>query len=67
MDFDRNNLPRRYTVLFNAVEKALEAIGKQNYGIAKTLLVEGQIKAESVFVEESLEQEPPKAGEDTGG
>ncbi len=57
MEYIKNELPKGYKILFNAVEKALDAISKQNYGIAKTLLVEGQLQAESAFVEDSLQRD----------
>ncbi len=57
MEYTKNELPKCYKILFDAVEKALSAMDKQNYGIAKTLLVDGQIQAESAYVTESLERD----------
>ena len=47
-----NELPRYYTTLFAAVEDALEAIKQQNYGTAKELLIQGQQRAEEIYLEE---------------
>jgi len=57
MEYTEKELPTYYKILFDAVEKALDAMDKQNYGIAKTLLVDGQIQAESAYVTESLERD----------
>ncbi|MCI9121665.1 MAG: hypothetical protein HFG00_09115 [Oscillibacter sp.] len=44
-----NELPKYYTILFNAVEDALEALEQQNYGIAKKRLLQGQLQAEEAY------------------
>lgn len=45
-------LPKYYTVLFQAVEQALDALDVQNYGLAKQLLIHGQQDAEEAFLAE---------------
>lgn len=45
-------LPRYYTVLFQAVEQAIDALDVQNYGLAKQLLIHGQQDAEEAFLAE---------------
>lgn len=44
-----NGLPRYYTVLFNAVEEALAALERQDFGTARTLLLQGQLRAEGEY------------------
>lgn len=44
-------LPRYYTILFDAVTKALDAIGLQNFGIAAHILVKGQMDAENAYIQ----------------
>lgn len=46
-------LPKYYTVLFAAVEDALEAMEQQNFGTAKQLLISAQQKAEEIYLEEN--------------
>lgn len=48
----QNELPKYYTVLFHAVEDALEALEEQNFGLAKELLILGQQHAEELFLKE---------------
>ena len=43
-------LPHYYTVLFQAVEQALDALDEKNYGLAKQLLIHGQQDAEEAFL-----------------
>ena len=43
-------LPRYYTVLFQAVEQAIDALDVQNYGLAKQLLIHGQQDAEESYL-----------------
>ena len=44
------DIPEYYTVLFRAVERAIEALEMQNYGSAKQLLIEGERSAEEAFL-----------------
>ena len=39
-----------YLVLFRAVRDAVDAIEQQNYGMAKELLIQGEQKAEEIFL-----------------
>ncbi len=66
MEYIENELPKCYKLLFDAVEKALEAMEDQNYGIAKHLLVVGQLKAESAFIAEGLRQDVAEEPADSG-
>lgn len=42
-----------YLLLFRAVSKALEAIDAQNFGTAKTLLMQAQQDAEETFLQQA--------------
>ncbi len=58
-------LPRYYTILFNAVTEAIEALEQQNFGTAKALLIHGQQAAETAYVGGTEEVSPagaPHAG-----
>lgn len=46
------SLPKCYTILFNAVTDALKAMDEQNFGTAKTLLLEAQKAAEAAYLTE---------------
>ena len=45
-------LPAYYTVLFNGITDAIEAINRQNYGLAKEILIKAQQDAEEKALEE---------------
>lgn len=47
-----DELPKYYTILFNAIEQAIESLEDQNYGLARTLLIDAQVKAEEAFLAE---------------
>lgn len=47
-----NELPKYYTVLFNAVTDALAALERQDYGTARELLIQGQRAAEDAYAED---------------
>ena len=47
-----NGIPEYYTILFRAVERALEALEAQNYGMAKQLLIDGEQAAENAYITE---------------
>lgn len=46
-------LPNYYTILFNAVTDAIAALDRQNFGQARTLLIQGQQQAEAAYTEAS--------------
>lgn len=52
-----NELPKYYTVLFNATEEALAAIDRMDFGTAKTLLLRGQLQAEGEFAAQAEREE----------
>lgn len=54
-----NELPRYYTLLFNAVEEAVAAMERLDFGTAKSMLVRGQILAEEEYCA-MTEREKPK-------
>ncbi len=66
MEYTENELPKYYKILFNAVEKALFEIGQHNYGTAASLLSNGQIQAESAFIDESLKRDGIEESTDSG-
>ena len=45
-----NEIPEYYTILFRAVEQAIQALDAQNYGSAKKILIDGELAAEESFV-----------------
>jgi len=57
MEYEEYETPECYRYLFNAVESAIQAIEEQNYGTAKEILLEGELKAELSFVEEGLSED----------
>ncbi len=44
------DLPKYYTVLFNAVEDALGSLDAQNYGTARDRLIAGLQEAEEAYL-----------------
>ena len=48
-----NDIPEYYAILFRAVEQAIHALERQNYGMAKQLLIDGEQAAEEAFVSEN--------------
>ena len=48
---ETENIPRYYTILFNAVTDAIAALDRQDFGQARTLLVQGQQQAETAYME----------------
>jgi len=57
------DLPKYYTVLFNAVEEAMAALERMDFGTAKTLLLRGQLQAEGEYLaaeEQGKEEEANK-------
>ena len=47
-----SDLPKCYTVLFNAVTDAIDALEQQNYGLAKDFLITGQQEAENAYLDD---------------
>lgn len=45
-------LPEYYTILFSAVEKAISALEKQNFGLTRDILIRAEQQAEAAFVDE---------------
>ncbi len=45
------SLPAYYVHLFNVVSEAVGAIEKQNYGLAKEILLQGQQDAEDMYLD----------------
>ena len=50
-------LPKYYTNLFDAVTVAILEMDKQNYGNAKKILLEAQIKSEAYYIEDDKDTE----------
>ena len=50
-------LPKYYTVLFNAVEDAVAAMERMDFGTAKSMLVRGQILAEEEYLATTKKEE----------
>lgn len=62
-----NGLPRYYTVLFNAVEEALAALERQDFGTARTLLLQGQLRAEGEYAALAEEEDGDRERAGPGG
>ena len=45
-----NEISEYYTILFRAVEQAVQALDAQNYGLAKQILIDGEQAAEDAFI-----------------
>ena len=45
-----NEIPKYYTILFQAAEQAIQALEQQNYGLAKQILIDDEQAAEEAFV-----------------
>lgn len=54
------NLPSYYTILFNAVTDAIQALDRQDFGQARALLVQGQQQAEDAYIAEAEAGQVPK-------
>ena len=48
---EMENLPTYYTLLFNGVTNAIDALDHQDFGRARELLVRSQQKAEDAYLE----------------
>ena len=53
-----DEIPNYYTLLFNRVTDAIEAIEEQNYGAAKAILIKAQQDAEELYIEAGESPEP---------
>ena len=51
-------LPLCYTVLFNAVTDAIDALQEQNYGLALERLIQDQRDAEDAYIDMLEELDP---------
>lgn len=51
-------LPKYYTILFNAVTDAIADMEGKNYGKALDLLIQGQRKAEEAYTDKPGEEAP---------
>ena len=49
-------LPNYYTILFNAVTDAIDALDRQDFGQARALLVRGQQQAENACISQEPAQ-----------
>ena len=47
------NYQKLYTLLFNSITDALNEMEKQNYGMAKDILIHAQLKTENLYMEEN--------------
>ena len=48
---------KAYHLLFNAITDALDAMGAQNFGQARQLLISAQLQGEALFIEDSLQED----------
>lgn len=44
------NFKNMYTLLFNTITSVVSEVDKQNFGIAKDLLLLGQMRAEELYI-----------------
>ncbi len=56
---ENKSLPRYYTILFNAVTDAIQALDRQDFGQARALLVQGRA-AEDAYIAEAEAGQAPK-------
>lgn len=47
------NYQKMYSLLFNEISDALEEMDQQNFGLAKKRLLNAQLHAEALFIEEN--------------
>lgn len=57
---ENKSLPSYYTILFNAVTDAIQALDRQDFGQARALLVQGQQQAEDAYIAEAEASQAPK-------
>ena len=57
---ENKSLSRYYTILFNAVTDAIQALDRQDFGQARALLVQGQQQAEDAYIAEAEAGQAPK-------
>ena len=48
---------KMYTTLFNAITDALGELEKQNYGLARELLMQAQCRAEELYLDADEDEE----------
>ena len=48
---EKENFPKYYTILFNAITDAIEALRANNYGEAMDILVRGLQEAEDAYID----------------
>ena len=48
---ENENLPSYYTILFNGITDALEAMDCQDFGRARSILIQSQQEAEDAYIE----------------
>ena len=46
-------MPRYYKILFNAVTDALAALDRQDYGVAKRILLTSQLQVEGEYMSQA--------------
>lgn len=51
------NLPKYYTILFNALTDIAEAIDRMDFGTARDLIIRAQQEAEEAYASEGEEPE----------
>ena len=57
---ENKSLSRYYTILFNAVTDAIQALDRQDFGQARALLVQGQQQAVDAYIAEAEAGQVPK-------
>ena len=57
---ENKSLPSYYTILFNALTDAIQALDRQDFGQARALLVQGQQQAEDAYIAEAEADQAPK-------
>ena len=50
-DMESENFPSYYTILFNGITDALEALDRQDFGRARAILIQSQQEAEEAYIE----------------
>ena len=57
---ENKSLPSYYTILFNALTDAIQALDRQDFGQARALLVQGQQQAEDAYIAEAEADQAPQ-------
>ena len=58
-------LPKYYTSLFDVVTVAIIEMDKQNYGNARKILMEAQVKSEAYYIEDDEDDDAEDDSEDS--